>query len=255
MSEITYVDVQTAQAARGARLVVSGLVPSPWSQAAKGLFRAIGAPVLAVRANREDPQIAAWSRSHNVPVLLYDDEPPRTGWAEIVARAARLGPPGALLSTTLAERVEQVGLLHEIAGEDGLGWNARLLMIDAALTSDGARGFPLPVARYLAAKYGHTPATVAAARPRLLEILAALQRRLGDADYFGGAAPNALDIYTASFLTPLRDIPESDCPRLAPPLRAAFAVAREAVGDEVAPSLIAHRHRMLEHHLGWPISL
>jgi glutathione S-transferase len=254
MSEIEYVDLPTAQAARGVRMVVSGLVPSPWSQAAKGLFRVIGVPALAVRSNREDPQLAAWTRSHNVPVVIHDDEPPRTVWSEIVALAARLGPPGALLPTALADRVALVGLLHELAGEDGLGWSARLLMIDASLTSDGARGFPLPVARYLAGKYGHSPAAVAGARARTLEVLHALQRRLGDAEYFGGAAPDALDIYTACFLTPLTDIEEADCAML-PALRRAFAVAREAIGDAVAPALLAHRERMLERHLGWPITL
>lgn len=79
-------------------------------------------------------------------------------------------------------------------------------MIDASLASGGERGFPLAVGRYLAAKYGHGPAQLAGARQRILEVLAALQRRLGDGEYFGGAAPDALDIYTASFLTPLAGV-------------------------------------------------
>jgi glutathione S-transferase len=254
MSTFSYVDVATAQAARGVRLVVSGAVPSPWSQAAKALFKRIEVPVLAVRFSRDDPAHHAFARSHNVPVVLHDDEPPRTGWSEIVALAARLGPPGALLPTDITARVEQVGLLHELAGEDGLGWSARLLMIDASL-ADPARGFPPPVARYLAAKYGHTPGCIAAARTRIRVLLSALQRRLGDAPYFGGEAPNALDIHTAAFLTPVLPLSETDCPAMAPAPRRAFGVIAEEVGDAVAPELLAHRTRMLERHLGWPIVL
>jgi glutathione S-transferase len=255
MSTIEYVDTATAQAARGVRMVVSGLVPSPWSEAAKGLFRVQGVPVRAVRQDRGDAAQAAWFRGHNVPAVLHDDDPPRAVWSEIVALAERLGPPGGLLPPELERRVRVIGLIHELAGEDGLGWSGRLLMIEGSLRSDGARGFPVPVARYLAAKYGHAPERIAGARARIREVLAALQRALADGRYFGGDRPDALDVYSACFLTPLAPLSEADCPAMAAPLRQAFAFAAELAGEDVAPALLEHRGRMLRDHLGWPIAL
>jgi hypothetical protein len=253
-SLLEFVEVEVAKAARGVRMVVASVVPSPWSEAAKGLFRIQGVPVLAVRNRREDPTVAAWTGHHNVPVVFHDDEPARTVWSEIVMLAERLRP-GGLVPTELERRARTIGLIHEVAGEEGLGWSARLLMIDASLTSEGARGFPLPVARYLAAKYGHTPGCAEAARTRCLAVLQGLRHALGDADYFDGDRPGALDVYSATFLTPLCELGEDDCPALTPALRRGFAAGRDALAGEVPPALLAHRTRMLTHHLGWPIAL
>jgi glutathione S-transferase len=256
MNAIEFVDVATARAARGIRIVASGLVPSPWSEAAKGLFRVQGIPVRVVRAARDDADLAAWTRADNVPVVFHDDEPPRLSWAAITTLAARLGAPGALLPEDLERRARTIGLLHEIAGEDGLGWSGRLQMIHASFTSNGERGFPLPVATYLAGRYGYAPERVEPARARAREVLAALADRLGGGRaYLDGDRVGALDVYAATFLTPLCPIPEADCPRLSPRLRAAFGAAHEALGAAVPPELIAHRSRMYERHLGWPIAI
>ena len=212
---LEFVDVATARAARGVRMVVMGLVPSPWTEAAKGLFHVQRVPVLAVRSSREDADIAGFARADNVPSVVYDDDPPRTNWAPIVMLADRLGTPGLLVPTDPERRVRMIGLIHEIAGEDGLGWSARLRMIEASLTSEGARGFPLPVARFLAAKYGHSSERAARAQGRMREVLGTISRALGDAEYHGGHAPNALDVYSATFLTPMTTISEAACPKMA----------------------------------------
>ncbi len=247
---LQFVDVATARAARGVRMVVASVVPSPWSEAAKGLFHVQGVAVLAVRSVRDDPEVPVFARAHNVPSVMFDDEPPRTIWSEIVMLAERLGVPGALVPTASAARVRMMGLIHELAGEDGVGWCARLLMIDASLRTGGARGFPLPVARYLASKYGHSEERAAAARPRMITALWAISEALGDGPYFGGEAPNALDVYSATFLTPLCPIPEEDCPQMIPGLRAAFATAHEAMGGELPPALVEHRRRMFAGPVG-----
>jgi hypothetical protein len=147
-------------------------------------------------------------------------------------------------------------VLELIAGEQGLGWTGRLAMIDASLTSDGARGFPLQVAQYLAKRYGHSAATSPSTlRDRVAKQVRVLLDRLAGRDYFGGALPSAVDVYSATFLTPLHPIDESVCPQMSPPLRAAFGAAAEAFGDLVPDALAAHRRRMFERHLTWPIRL
>ena len=251
---LEFVDLEAARAATGVRLVVSGLVPSPWSEAAKGLFRVAGVPVVAVRRLRDAAELTAWTGVDNVPVVLHGQEPPRSHWAAITELASRLAGPDVLLPVDVAARAEHVGLVDVIAGEDGLGWNARLAMIDAALTSDGARGFPLPVARYLAARYGHGPGALARAGERLAAQLALLADRLGEQTYVTGRL-SAVDIYLATFLTPLTALSEADCPALSPTLRRAFATAHETFGALVPPALLAHRAMMFERHLAYPIVL
>lgn len=252
---IQYVDLETAKVARGVRMVAPGAVPSPWTEAAKGLFKIARIPALCVRSVRGDAAQAAWMQAHNVPVVFHDDDPPRTVWSQVLALAARLAGPGTLLPVELDRRVETVGLIHEIAGEDGLGWSARLLMIDASFTSDGQRGFTKPVAQYLAAKYGYAPERIEDARARAIAIITVLAARLGDAAYFAGDRPGALDCYVATFLTPASPIQPEDCPAFAPPLRQGFAAAHAELGAVISESLHAHRRRMYERHLGWPIEL
>jgi glutathione S-transferase len=260
MTAIEFVDVATARSAPGVRIVVSGLVPSPWSEATKGLFQVAKVPVVAVRRMRDAAELTAWTGVDNVPVVFHGAEPARTSWAAITTLAARLAGPDVVLPDDVAARAEVMGLLHEIAGEDGVGWNARLAMIDASITSGGQRGFPLPVGQYLARRYGYTPDASARSRTRFERQLHALrdrllaQRALGHG-YLGGPRISALDIYLATFLTPVSAIPPEDCPQLEPALRQAFGSAHEALGALVPPELAAHRKLIFERHLTWPIAL
>ena len=252
---LQYVDLDTAKAAKGVRIVATNAVPSPWGEAAKALFTIAKIPALCVRATRGDTAVRDWMQTHNVPVVFHDTEPPRSVWSQIVALASRLAGPGVLLPVEIDRRVETIGLINEIAGEDGLGWNARLMMIHASFTSDGKRGFPAPVAQYLAAKYGYAPELIDAAKGKAIAVLAALSGRLGNADYFHGDKPGALDAYVATFLTPATHIAPEDCPNLAAPLRMAFAAAADELAPHVPAPLLALRRRMFERHLAWPIEI
>jgi glutathione S-transferase len=80
------------------------------------------------------------------------------------------------------------------------------------------------------------------------------QQALGHA-YLGGPRVSALDVYLATFLTPLLEIAPDDCPQLAPLLRQAFGCAHEAFGALVPTELRAHRARVFERDLAWPIAL
>ena len=184
---LDFADLETARAARGVRMVVSGAVASPWSEAAKGLFRLARIPVLAMRRVPGDASHVPWTESHNVPVVFHDDEPPRTVWSQIVALAARLAPSDVqLLPSEIRARATTIGLIHEIAGERGIGWNARIMMIHASLSSEGKRGFPLPVAKRLAGKYGYTPDALEPGRAHVIAALTALAEELGDKPYSCG---------------------------------------------------------------------
>lgn len=260
MTSLNFVDVETARTGSGPRLVVAGSLPSPWSEAAKGIFHMKGLPIQVVGYPRVDEAFRTWTGATNVPVLLSDDEPPRTGWAEILACAERWGGKVSLIPAEPEARVRHHGLAHELCGEGGFGWCARLVMIDGGLTSGGDRSFPLPVAQYLARKYSYAPEHLPRARARLHEILALLDGELTRSRALGhryvlGPHPTALDIYLATFLTYTIPVAEADCPQFLPRVRPAFSYLAEQIGPDVPAALAEHRKHMFETHLPWPIVL
>jgi glutathione S-transferase len=251
------VELEEARAASGLRVVIATNVPSPWSQAALGAFDVKGLDYLAVRFRRGDEALARWTGARNAPAVLYDDEPPRTGWAEIVALAERLGGRVSLVPEDDERRVRMFGLGHEILGEGGLGWSVRLLLTHASLATDGREGWPKSVAEYLAPRYGYAPARVETARARaisalrLLDSVLAESRARGHA-YLLGAAPTALDIHCAVGVAPILPLPEADCPMPAP-VRRAFETLDRDVKDAVSPALLEHRALMFAKHLVLPV--
>ncbi len=249
---LEYVHLATARAAKGTRIVTSALVPSPWSEAGKGMFLVAQLPALVVARGRDANDVTTWTGVDNVPVVLHDAEPPRTSWAAIVGLVARLAP-NTLVPSDPRARAELLGWLELIAGEEGIGWNARLAMIRASLESNGERGFPLPVAMYLAQRYGFVAGVDL--RSRVGEQLALMRERLGGGPYFGGERVSALVIYVAPVLAPLSVLDEAACPQMSAGLRRAFASARELFADLVPDELSTHRTMMFARHLAWPIRL
>jgi glutathione S-transferase len=253
-----FVEVEEARAAAGLRLVIAGGVPSPWSQGALGLCDLKGAEGLMVRYRRGADAVTRWTGAHNVPVAMFDDEPPRTGWAEILTRTDRLPGP-ALVPTDDDGSARLFGLAHEILGEDGLGWSVRLLLVHASFTTEGREGWPLPVAKYLAPKYGYAPERVEGSRLRARAVLDLLDRTLAESQarghaYLLGAVPSALDVYCAAGLGMIVAMPHEVCPMLAP-VRHAIETLDPTVRSAVTPALLAHRALMFDRHLTLPVRL
>lgn len=260
MDTLRFVELEAARAARGVRMLAAAALPSPWTEAAKAIFHVKQIPVQCVRFRRGDAAQVAWTGARNVPAVLCDDEPPRTGWAEILALAERLGGAVPLVPPLLTDRVRLFGLAHELAGENGLGWSARLIMIHGSLISGGARSFPLFVAQYLAAQYGYAPERFAPARARAVEILVLLDRVLADSraaghGYLLGDRLTALDLYLAAFLTPIVGVTPEECPAMAPQVRPAYQHLGEQIGADLPPALVEHRRKIYREHLPWPIAL
>lgn len=252
-----FVELEEARAARGLRVVIATNVPSPWSQAALGLFDMKGLDYLAVRFKRGDEEIKRWAGARNAPAVLFDDEPPRTGWAEIVMLAEHLGGALSLVPDDDERRVRMFGLSHEILGEEGLGWSVRLLLTHASLTTDGREGWPKPVAEYLAPRYGYAPDRVTAARARAIGVLRLLDRTLADGRardqrYLLGPVPTALDVHAAVALAVIDPLPEAQCPMPAP-VRHAFDTLDQEVKAAVSGALREHRALMFERHLVLPV--
>jgi len=101
---------------------------------------------------------------------------------------------------------------------------------------------------------------VPAARPRILEILALFDQQLEASHaaghrYLLGDSLTALDLYLATFLTPIVGVSEEECPAMRADLRAAFRHLEGELGPLVPPALAEHRMFVYRQHLPWPIPL
>ena len=123
---VNYVDFEKARDADGLRMIVVTGVPSPWGEAAKGILHVKQIPWSAVKLDQSSDAMFEWSGERSGPVAFYNDEAPRSGWAEILLLAERLSQTPALLPADPADRALVIGLSHEVCGEGGLGWVRRL---------------------------------------------------------------------------------------------------------------------------------
>ena len=235
---IRFADLETARKAPGLRLVLLTSAPSPWSDAVIALAAAKKLEALAVRMQPGVPEIVRWSRVSNAPAALFEEEIPRSGWAEILALLERLAPG----HVPAGDRVELFGLAHELLGERGLAWARRAMLISRGLATHGREGLPPQAAQFLMNRCGHAPAEVDWARERCLSLLQALDQRLANQPFFYQQL-SALDVYCAACVNALLPLPESIRP-LSPMARAAFGWLDPAVAAAISPALRSHRDRL-----------
>ena len=247
-----YTSIEAIRKATGLRMAVLRGVPSPWSEAAKGIFHVKRLHCLLGAQSEGDPEqaIAQYFGNSSVPVVLYDDEKPRTGWAEILILAERLTDSVPLIPDDAADRADLFGIAHEICGEMGLGWAYRLVMV-----GDGQQGaFPAGVTRYLAAKYGHNPVHAHSALRRVTAILRMLGKRLENSEFLVGNQLTAADIYWATFANLIMPLPEDLMPTV-PMIRQAYQCNDERVLEAITPRLAAHQRRIYDEFLELPVQL
>ena len=244
----SYVGVEEAIALPGLRMVVVGGVPSPWGEAAKGIFHLKRIPWAAVRLDYESEALKQWAGQRSGPIAIFEKEKPRSGWAEILLLAERLSPaPPVLVPQHPFQRALMFGLAHELVGEGGLAWTRRLQLVHAGLNAAG--GFPIPVAKYLAKKYAYAPEAGAAVGARISSLLAMLADELKGKQYFVGDALTAADIYSATCMAMFRPLPEAQC-RMEPATRKVFETPHD-----VPAALLEHRDRIYREYLELPLAL
>jgi glutathione S-transferase len=252
-----YVSVDEAIKRGGVRMVVVGGVPSPWGEAAKGILHVKNIEWAAVRLVYDSEPLKEWAGQRSGPILMYNDERPRAGWAEILLLAERLAPNPALLPKDAADRAHVFGLAHEICGEHGLAWSRRLQLIHAGLNGQG--GFPERLCKYLGRKYGYSAGAGADAGSRVADLLRMLasrlkeQRRAGSR-YYVGDALTAVDIYSATALAMFVPLPPGQC-QIEGSTRAAFESRDPQIEAALDPILVQHRDMIFAERLELPLSL
>jgi len=247
------ISIREARERGGLRLVLLAGLPSPWSQAAKGIFEIEGVPYTPVHKAKDDADdaLVSFTGQNSYPAAMYEDEEARSGWAEILLLAQRLAPAPRLVPKDTAMRARMFGYAHEICGEMGLGWCRRLVSIDAGMHASP----PNPVSVWLGRKYGYRPDSIAQARERIPALLTALDALLRESggEYLLGDL-SALDVYWATFCNLVSPLPDE---RMALPkgVRAMFTATDRATLDALTPELEALRDRVYERHLRLPVEL
>ena len=253
----SYIEVDEAITAEGLRMVVVGNVPSPWGEVAKGIFHIKQIPWSAVRLAYDNPALKDWAGELSGPVAIYNEEKPRSGWAEILFLAERLAPKPSLLPSGTKARADMFGFCHEIMGENGLCFSRRLQSVHGGITGIG--GFPEPVAKYLAGKYGYTEELGERASKRVTDLLSMLcdqlkAQKADGSNYYFGSAPTAADVYSAAATAMFAPLPEDQC-AMNPKTRETFNTMDEATREALDPNLLEHRDMMYATHLELPLNL
>ncbi len=267
--KLDYVSIAEARRLSGLRIVLGAYaIPGPWREACKGIFHVKGLPyvrVVTASAGRSDlefgqhgadQELRDWSGQSSAPVVIWNDEAPRSTWIAQLQLAERLQPDPPLIPESIADRVTMFGLANELCGENGLAWSKRIAILHANLEgrpNDPNRGFWL----HVGGKYGYSPAAGAAAPAHIATILRALDEQLrGQRErgrrYLVGDRLSALDVYWAAFAGLMRPLAPEHCP-MATAFRALYDEKHPTVLEALSPELIEHRDFVYREHLELPV--
>ncbi len=253
---IEYLKPSEARELPGLRLALTRDMPAPYSMSARAVFdlrRVPYAPVEQIGGSANEA-LREWTRHRNAPIAVYENESPRTGWLDILNLAERLGEGPSLVPGGIDERMQMVGLVNELIGENGLVWNMRLLMLGLAGPERAARAAER---NPMYGDYGYSEAAREQAPAKVDSILDRFtrhvqeQRALGS-NYLFGSTLSAGDVYWAYFSLIFKTLPEDQCPMPAA-LRKSYDLGSEAIGG-CDPVLIEQRDFIFANHLSLPMS-
>ena len=250
-----YLSVDAAKNKPGLRLVLTRSVPGPWSEAAKALFRLHNVDFIPVeqKGGGRNLDLLEWTRHRNAPIALHEDEAPRVRWLEILDLAERLGSGPTLIPADRSQRIQMIGLINEIAGEGGLAWNARHLMLNVAYQTHGAEGTQKnPMYK----DYQYNPETINLTKEKVEGFLADLaaiitSQKASGSDYLVGTQFTAADVYWSYFSNMLEPLPTEQNP-MPDGLRQTWAILAWSIGS-YDPIVIEHRDECFSQHLGLPL--
>jgi glutathione S-transferase len=155
------------------------------------------------------------------------------------------------------------GLIRELAGENGLGWSRRLMLLhgtlllpESVLPADHPTRLQV---KRMAGKYGYSPEAAQAAPARVAAILQLMSDQLAEQQRRGrsflvGDRLNALDIHWAAFAVLISPLPEELC-AMPGGLRGVYEVTDPKLRSACSPELFAHRDRVYREYLELPIRL
>lgn len=255
-----YFDPQDGQTMCGLRLVLTSGVPTGWGESTKAIFRLkrLTFVPIAQHIGKDNAELVAWTGTRLAPVAIYEDEAPRDKWYSILLLAERLRPEPALVPVDPRDRALMFGLANEICGEDGFGWNRRLIILQRAANYQNDRPRPSlkDIAR-LRNEFGLSRTLMARAPGRVISIMTFLaetlkEQKAAGSPYFVGKALTAVDIYWACFSI-LLDPFSNNLNPISDYYRKLYTDYGSDVRDAIDPILMEHRDRIFEEHLSLPL--
>lgn len=254
-----YLTVAEARRRTGLRLVLTAKLPGPWGESAKAVLKQRNVAFSAVEqvALEANEELRHWTGYRNAPIAILNDEPPLTGWLDILMLAERLGAGPSLLPRSSSERIQCLGIATEICGPHGLGWQRRLSMLakiyGLAADESASTEHELDIRR----NYGLSAEALSAAPARTADILNALSSQLQNQDavgspYLVGRQLSACDLYWACFSVMIDPLAHEINP-MPPHVRALYQELDPIVTRALDPRLIEHRDHIFENHIGLPL--
>jgi glutathione S-transferase len=252
-----YLRPQEAKHLPGIRLVLTQEAFGPWGQAVKKMLDYKQIPYVAVaqRAGEPNPELVEWTGTRNAPTIVKDDEPPVTRWFDQIPYIENMKRPPPLIPVESEARLQMFGIIHELAGEWGLGWCRRLMMMSDIDRNLKSAGKPLaPTVSALMDEYGFSAQNAENASARVADIISNLARRLREqrangSRFFIGSQLTAADIYWVSFSYMVELLPDDLCSMSAEmrQLRECRDPAILAAKDAI---LFEHRDQVARRYLG-----
>ena len=253
-----YLSVKEARDMSGLRMALSVGGPFAFGQAAKSIMEIKDIPYHAVTQlpGQSNDELYEWTGFRNAPVLVYEDEPAKAGWPEILYLAERINPLPRLIPKDSMDRAIMFGLGHKIFSENSFAWSCRLMLIQEMLTQ-GNDSPAKQLGQVLGERYGYSDIAAANAAPQATEIMATLawqleMQRDAGSDYFVGSNLSAVDIYWATCALMVAPLPDKDCP-IDSDSRSSFTQLGRMVEVDQYPALIEHRDMMYRRHLKLPL--
>lgn len=265
-----YLTVNEAREQSGLRLVLGEYpIPGPWRESCKGIFYVKGLTYQSVRTSNEgasdlmigaensQSELIQWSSQSSAPVAIWNKERPRSLWIDQLNLAERLSPKPPLIPNDLDERTVMFGMINELAGENGLAWSQRLLMVHGPLETLTPSDENRPFWNLLGSKYGYTTEQAKSARFRIINILNRVDSLLTNSQaagnqYFLASGLSALDIYWACFIGLFKPMPPERCP-MATDFRPAYSSDDPNINAAISNRVLEHRDFIYEKHLELPI--
>ena len=248
-----YLSVAQAKHQAGLRLVCSKGTPSPWGLAVRAMLDWAGVDYQLVEqlGGQPNPELLDWTGQASAPVAMLDDERPRHTPESLIFLVDRLSGQNRLLPQSIAARASMFGCIREIAGEQGLGWQVRLISMHAM----AAMGIENPVLATIQHRYGFAESTQASAVAGCRQIVDWLNRQLVDSvnGYYLPEGPLAVDFYSAVFTGVMLDPVDDQWIAIPASFRQSFAAIAGLLEGIDSRALLSHRNRMFEQHIVTPL--
>jgi glutathione S-transferase len=191
---------------------------------------------------------------------MYEDEPARTTWREILWLAERLEPDPSLLPSDPEDRVRCLGLSEELMGVGGFGWTRRLMLLRPGMgDSDTPPQAMRATLGRMSRQYGYSRAAADEAPERVAETLTVLSRQLAaqrarGRRYLVGDRLSAIDIYWSAMAALVAPLPADVC-AMPEMLRGLYGNPGPIVAKALDPALLEHRDRIYREHMEFPLAL